>query len=412
MSQHELAERSAGGILQGEQEKIPPYAWVILAVAFIASVAAPLNQFKASPVIPVLMEVFGFSLGRAGLLMSVFAITGLVLALPAGLITQRLGLKPTALIATGCLVVGSSLGALSSSAAVMLFSRVIEGVGMGLLAVVAPAAIAMWFPRSRQGTPMGIWATWVPVGGILSFVVAPPMAAAFGWQSVWWFGAAFALAALVLVLFFMRMPPRLQSAGAPEEAAAPEAHPVRSALANRDIWLLALTFGMFNLATMPMNTYYPTFLTSVRGYSLAGASLVTSLTMMTVLIFAPLSGVLSDRIGSRKALFSWPFLVIAAFMLLPYNVTGWGIPLTAVLLGVIAGAIPTATFSATPALMRRPEQAGLGLAVVSLGQNLGMFIGPILFGMAAESVGWAPAAYAMIPFLLAGLVSARLVRIR
>lgn len=412
MSQHDIADPTSGGTLQDAPERIQPYAWVILAVAFFASVAAPLNQFKASPVIPVLMEVFGFSLGRAGLLMSVFAITGMVLALPAGLITQRLGLKPTALIATGCLAVGATLGALSGSATMMLASRVVEGVGMGLLAVVAPAAVAMWFPRSRQGTPMGIWATWVPVGGILSFVIAPPLAAAFGWQAVWWFGAGFALVATLLVLLFMRMPPALQEWGGPGGAPAPEPQPLRQALANRDIWLLAFTFGMFNLATMPNNTYYPTFLTSVRGYSLSAASLIPSLTMLTVLVFAPLSGVLSDRIGSRKALFSWPFLIVAAYMLLPYNLTGWGIPLGAVLFGVFAGAIPTATFSATPALMRRPEQAGLGLAVVSLGQNTGMFVGPILFGLVAERFGWAPAAYAMIPFLLIGLVSARMVRTR
>ena len=38
--------------------EVPKYAWVILAVAFIASVAAPLNQFKVPPVMLVLMEGF------------------------------------------------------------------------------------------------------------------------------------------------------------------------------------------------------------------------------------------------------------------------------------------------------------------------------------------------------------------
>ena len=79
--------------------QVPDYAWVILAGSFIASVAAPLNQFKVSPVMPVLMEAFNLTLTSAGMLMSVFAITGFILALPGGLILQRLGLKITGLIA-------------------------------------------------------------------------------------------------------------------------------------------------------------------------------------------------------------------------------------------------------------------------------------------------------------------------
>ena len=53
-----------------------PYAWVILLVVFLASVAAPLNQNKVPPLMPVMMEAFQLSLVQAGLLMSVFAITG------------------------------------------------------------------------------------------------------------------------------------------------------------------------------------------------------------------------------------------------------------------------------------------------------------------------------------------------
>jgi MFS family permease len=159
---------------------VPAYAWTILVVAYIAGVAAPLNQFKVSPVMPVLMETFNISISTAGWLMSVFAVTGFLLAIPAGIILQKLGLKTTGLLAMGFLVVGSVLGAISSSAGLMMFSRVIEGVGMGLIAVVAPAAIAMWFPREKQGTPMGIWATWVPVGSIIMFILAPAMASAMG----------------------------------------------------------------------------------------------------------------------------------------------------------------------------------------------------------------------------------------
>jgi predicted MFS family arabinose efflux permease len=118
------------------------YAWVILTVVLLASVAGSLNQFKPPPLIPVLMDAFRIDLGQAGLLMSGFALAGLVLALPAGVILQRLGPKLAGSIALACLVIGSSWGALSTSAASLLASRVLEGVGFGLIAVVGPAAVA------------------------------------------------------------------------------------------------------------------------------------------------------------------------------------------------------------------------------------------------------------------------------
>lgn len=155
MNQSQTSKRSSNGS-RYDEAVTPAYAWVILAVAYIASVAAPLSQSKVPPVMPVLMEAFNLSLTSTGMLMSVFAITGFILALPAGLILQRLGLRVTSLIAMGCLVIGSALGALSTTTGLLLFSRVVEGVGMGLIAVVAPAAIAMWFPPKKRGTPMGI----------------------------------------------------------------------------------------------------------------------------------------------------------------------------------------------------------------------------------------------------------------
>ena len=58
-------------------------AWLVLVALPIFSVPAPLNQFKVPPIMPIRMAWMKVSAGQAGLLMSVFAVTGLVLALPA-----------------------------------------------------------------------------------------------------------------------------------------------------------------------------------------------------------------------------------------------------------------------------------------------------------------------------------------
>ena len=387
---------------------ILPYAWVILWVVYFASVAAPLNQFKVPPIMPVLMQTFQIDLAQAGALMSVIALVGLILALPAGIILQRWGPRLTGLVALGCMAAGAGMGALSQSFGGLMTSRIIEGIGIGLIGVVAPATIAMWFPPERQGGPMGIWATWVPVGTVIMYVLAPALAGWGGYPVVWWFGAGFALVMLVVYGWLIRRPPSHQPGG----AAAEEPLDLRKALANRNIWLLALEFACFNLALVSLGTYYPTFLNEVRDYPLGQAALVASIGTMVVLVSAPLAGWLSDRIGSRRLVFSLPFLALAVLLIFPFRVTGWAIIAVAIIQGLIAGAIPTATFAAAPEVMRKPQWAGLGLAVILIGQNLGQLIGPVLFGQLVNSLGWVSAGNLLVAVCLIGFVSAWMVKIR
>lgn len=391
---------------------VPAYAWVVLAVVFLASVAAPLNQFKVPPVMPVLMETFRVNLTMAGLLMSIFAVTGFILAIPGGFIFQKLGARVTGLLALGCLVIGAAVGALSGTAQVLLLSRIVEGVGMALIAVVAPAVIAVWFPARRRGTPMGIWATWVPVGSVIMFNLAPALEPGYGWQAVWWFGAAFALLALVLYAAFLRLPAAPVEPEPAGSSPAAETPHLGRAMANRNIWLLSLMFGCFNLVLIGFSTFLPTFLAAERGYTLAGASFVASLTMIVTIGSCPLAGWISDRIGSRKWVIIGPFTVVAVLLLFPFTVTGWLIPAVMILLGLVGGAIPTATFASVPEVMKRPHLAGIGMAVLAFGQNLGMFIGPVVFGKMVELTTWTTAGYLLIPIALVGIGAAWFIKIK
>jgi MFS family permease len=385
-----------------------PYAWVILWVVYFASVAAPLNQFKVPPIMPVLIQTYQIDLAQAGALMSVIALVGLVLALPAGIILQRWGPRLTGLVALGCIAAGSAMGALTHTYGALMISRVIEGMGIGLISVVAPATIAMWFPADRQGGPMGIWATWVPVGTVVMYILAPMLVTRQGLPSVWWFGAGYALVMFLLLAVFIRRPPSQQ----PSQALAAEPLDLRRALANRDIWLLALEFACFNLALVSLGTYYPTFLNEVRGYALGQAAFLASIGTMIILVSAPLAGWISDRIGSRRLVFSLPFLAVAVLLIFPFRVSGWLIIAVMIAQGLIAGAVPTATFAAAPEVMRKPQWAGLGLAVILIGQNLGQLIGPLLFGGLVNSVGWVAAGNLLIAVCLVGFVSAWMVKIR
>jgi nitrate/nitrite transporter NarK len=387
---------------------ITKYAWVILIVVYFAGVVAPFNQFKVPPIMPLLMIGFHLDLTQAGLLMSIMAAIGLLLAIPASLILQRFGPKNTILVALGFLACGAPLGALAGDYGVLLGSRILEGIGLGLIGVAAPATISMWFPPEKRGTPMGIWATWVPVGTVAVFNLAPALAASLGWQAVWWVGASYALLMMVLVGLLISKPPVLEEQKTQNQPSIN----LWEAFSNRNIWLLAIAFTCMNVVMVSINTYYPTFLKEQRGYTLGQAASIASIMTFLKLVSSPSAGWLSDRLGSRRVLFSIPFLIIAFLLLFPFEVSGWGIVAVMSVLGLFMGVIPAATFAAAPDIMGNPQLAGLGMAVVLVGQNVGQLVGPILFGQLVQSVGWSLAGYLIIPICILGFVSGWMVKIR
>lgn len=381
---------------------------MILVVVYLASVAAPINQYKVPPLIPILIDYFTIDLAQAGLLMSSFAAVGALLAIPAGMILARIGPRLIVILALGGLASGSALGALASSFAILLAGRVLEGVGMGLIGVAAPATIALWFPPSKQGTPMGIWATWVPLGSILMYNLSPLMAAYYGWQSVWWAGLAFALIMAIISGLLLRRPPHPSQITA-QDALLPQTW---KSLFNRDILLLAGSFTLFNLALVNIATYYPTFLNQVRGLSLSQASFVTSIPGFVIMISSPLSGWVSDRLNSRRLVFTFPYLVLAVILIFPFRASGWHINALMLAYGFVLGFIPTAIFAAAPEVMRRPELAGMGMAILLLGQNIGQLFGPVLFASLVLSSGWATAGLWLVPICLLAFLFGWMVKVR
>jgi MFS family permease len=385
---------------------VPAYAWVILVVTLLIGVCAPFNQFKIPPVMPVLMEHFTINLTSAGLLMSIFAITGLIFAIPAGILLQRFGLKTIGVIAGFCLLAGSVIGAVSTGFGLLLFSRFVEGIGMALIGLVGPAAIAAWFPVESRGLPMGIWATWVSLGSLMIYTTAPAVQTTGGLSAVWWVTAGVTGLAALAFVFFFRLPTGAGSASTPVNSSG--LSDAKKALRHKDIWRLALAFGCFNYAIIGViATYYPTYLKAVQGYDLAGASMVTSIKMVVVIISAPLVGWLVDRVGSPRKIILWSFLALAGFMALPFTVSGWMIPVTMVLQGILAGAIPTCTFASFPEVAGKEIPAGMALAVILIGQNLGQLLGPVLFGALTQSLGWTIAGFLTIPILVFGYFEIR-----
>ncbi len=361
-------------------------AWLVMAAAYLAGVAVALNQFKVPPVMQVLLRDLNMDMVAGGWLMSAFAVTGMILGIPAALTLGKVGPKVAGLIALGCTIFGSIVGALAKDPATLLLGRAIEGVGLGLISVVAPAVISMWFPPEERGTPMGIWASWVPVGTFLMFNLAGVLLRSFGWHSIWWFGACFAFVAFVIYAVAVSEPPGVAGAngGSGESNGS-----FGKALLNPASWILALVFGAFAFAFQAYLTWSPSYFSQGLNIGSEAASFYASLVSLTVIPSTIIAGRLMDRMRNRYRALTAVLLATGILLAASFQLGSPGaVAPYMLILGLTAGFIPTATFTLAPETMPNPLRAGLALGIVSVGQNLGMFFGPPVVGAAVAGGNW------------------------
>ena len=392
-----------------EVDAVDKYAWVILVVTLLASVSAPLNQFKVPPMMPALIEQFDLDLVQAGMLMSFFAFSGIVLAVPAGLFIIPFGIKRMGMVALASTIIGSALGALSNTFELLLISRVIEGVGMGLMVILAPITISMWFPMARRGLPMGIWAIWSPLATLIIYNAAPLVEHYYSWQGVWWVTTGYAVAVSILYLVFMGMP---TSVGVGETSKEIPLRNLKDGFINLDLWLLSFTFACFMFVVISMVSFLPTFLTVEHDFSLKNASFIGSVPSIAVLVAAPLSGWVSDRIGSRKLVFTIPFILFGSIFIFFYNLHTWQFAAILFFAGFCMASIATAIFSSIPEVVKRSGLLGVGMAILAIGQSAGVLIGPILFGNMVEQNGWVSGGYLLLFISVLGVISGAFVKVR
>lgn len=85
----------------------------MLAILYVSAVSVALGQLKIVPIMEQVAQVTGVSLTKAGLLVSVFTLTGIIFAIPGGAFLSKLGAKNLFLVLMGTLVLGNIIGAVS-----------------------------------------------------------------------------------------------------------------------------------------------------------------------------------------------------------------------------------------------------------------------------------------------------------
>src|SRR5919204_427559 len=156
--------------------------WPLLALVTLAHGLGALSVLAVAPLAPFLLEALHFSRAQVGWFLPAVYLGGVLMALPAGWLTDRLGVRAT--LALGQLVIGAGvlLAALGASLSACLVCLVLGGFGFSVLNPSTGKAVVEWFPPRRRGVAMGIKQTGLTLGGLAGALVLPPLALAFGWR--------------------------------------------------------------------------------------------------------------------------------------------------------------------------------------------------------------------------------------
>lgn len=383
--------------------------WLIFFSVFSVGIFAGFNMFKAPPLFTALMPELGFTEDTIGWVMSMFAMISVVLAFPAGGIMKKLGIRNSLLITAASVVIGAGIGAVATTSAVMLFSRLIEGIGLGMISVVGPAAVASIIPRSKQGLAMGIWTVWFPLAIVVALNTSPAIFALGGWRTVWWVGAGLSLVSFLFILFVYKQPPQ-EAPDASEADAAVSAAALKPDY--RSVIFATLAFGMWNVFFGgAIASFYPTFLQQAHGMDVQFAGTASSITNMIVLVLGPLSGVISDKLGTSKWLMVFAMAGASVMMTFAFGESMTLVWVYLIGMSLFAAAMPTGTFSLVPKLMKDPAKVGFGMSILAFFQNIGIVFGSAAFGPVSASVGWQMASMTLLlPAAVIGLVFTLLIK--
>ena len=285
------------------------YRWWILTSVFVTNVLV--SGFGWSYVIMVpsaIVEDLGVTFEKWGLLWGGISFGAFLFSIPAGALADRFGVRH---------VVGASLGLAGASLLLraqvnglvpMVACMVLFGLAVGSLFSNLPKALGIWFPREELGLANGVGLAGYGAGFTLVGFATVPLVEAFGgWRELTWVLGWGVLSFAVLWLLSVR------------DRAAPQNSEEISTLAGmgrvlreRDVWIPALCYGLYNAGYLGATGYLVTFLMESKSLSEQAAGTFIATTSWTFVVGSLILPALSDRVGRRRVVYLVGMALVAA----------------------------------------------------------------------------------------------------
>lgn len=345
--------------------------------------------------IPIRTEL-GLSQTQFGLLAAMPILTGSLIRLPLGMLTDRFGGRPVFMALMLSTIIPVYLIAHATEYWHMLVLGLFVGVAGGSFSV-GIAYTARWFDKKHQGFAMGIFGAGNAGAAVTKFV-APSIVVAWGWQAV---PQVYAVMMTVVAVLFW-----LFSYSDPNHKVGAHITMREQLLALKDptVWkycqYYSLVFGGYVGVSLWMTKYYM----SEYQHDIQTAALLAAIFVLPSGVIRALGGWLSDRFGAHTVTWwvMWVSLICLFFMAYPQTelmirtveghpvmmrlgVNEWVFTALLFTVGIAWGFGKASVFKYISD--EYPHNIGTISGIVGLVGGLGGFFLPIMFGALLDWTG-------------------------
>jgi EmrB/QacA subfamily drug resistance transporter len=196
-----------------------PRVVATLILASIGAFVTSLDIVVVSTALPALKAHLGASLSDLEWTINAYNLAFASLMLTGAAIGDRFGRKRVYVLGLALFTVSSIACATAGSAATLIAARAVQGVGAAIVLPVSLTLISEAFPLEKRGTAIGIWGGITGLGVAIAPLLGGAIIQGIGWQWIFWInvpvGVVAAVAAAAMLTESRGPRPRLDLAGLP-----------------------------------------------------------------------------------------------------------------------------------------------------------------------------------------------------
>ena len=349
----------------------------VIFCAILIGIAMWAPIFCVPPMEPIIKEHLLLTHTQTSLLLSAPALMLVVTAIPAGLVSDRVGIKKTIGMGLIIMAAGAVLRSTATDFVSLLAYTFIFGFGFGWTFPNLPKLVSVHFEKDKANVAMGIVKSGFPIGTALGLGITVPiiLPIAETYQGVFLIWSIPTIIAAVSWWLLIKQP---SSKPSNIEQPSTSITSFRNAFSNKHLWLVAVLMSIHTFTFRNWSGWAPVMM-MLKGASPGLAGLIASVTVWAVLPTFLLAPRLSHRIGLRKPFLWVPFIVSAiAFWVARYITinTSWFIM---ALVGAAAGTRYT-TLMALPLELAHESEVGVASGMLLSIGYVGGVIGPLIGG--------------------------------
>jgi len=366
-----------------------------------------------SPLADLLKTQLGFSDSNIGLLNAIYSFPNIIMVLVGGLIIDRIGTRLSVIIFTALIMFGAILTALTGNIWVMASGRLIFGLGAESMIVAVTTIIARWFKGKELSFAFGLNLTVARLGSFLA-LNSPSWGKSLYeyWQSPLWITVyAGIFAFLCVIIYFLLDLYTSKNYSMPKEGSQDKIIFKEIFQFHKSFWFITALCVTFYSAMFPFQTFAIKFFQEAHGTSREVGGNLSSILTLAAMVFTPLFGLLSDKIGKRSLLMMFgSLLIIPVYLMMAYkfgkpdimaesdfihiSISFFDIDASIPLYLILPMAMMGIAFSLVPAVMWPSvaiivDQSKLGTAygLMTMIQNIGLFGFNLLIGFTNDIAG-------------------------